>query len=86
MCDEDVREVQNEEILALQSIYSEEEYLKLNAYSSVDNNGMQSFEQDAIDFHSLISGDFSAHIKLESDFTIKGMTLSLSFLVGSNHN
>lgn len=91
----ELREQQEEEIEVLTSIYSEEEFLKLNASdksltdvfsrsgSIIEARGDESQSAegaaapaasvDPDDGGNLISGDFSSHLQLESEFTIKGM-------------
>ena len=99
---EDCRSQQEEEMEVLKSIYSEEEFLKLNNDSLLtnlfsrsgsvmvqppsgdpsgpDESGAGSLEPDVVreagdDGTTLISGDFSSHLKLEGEFTIKGLLI-----------
>lgn len=78
-----VQEMQEEEILALQSIYSEEEYLKLNNAEAAalltgfgaDTEAVTvdpSAEKVQDGSGKGVSGDFSSHLKLDSDFSVIG--------------
>ena len=97
---EDCRSQQEEEMEVLKSIYSEEEFLKLNNDSLLTNlfsrsgsvvdqppsghpsgpaeSGAGSLAPDVVreagdDGTTLISGDFSSHLKLGGEFTITGL-------------